>query len=281
MVGPQTAVGPPLRARPSPGSWCWRAFAAKPAIRHSVGPRLGSGGRRETKELATAQISKWRRTGRVRAFGYHRHLRIGPGWAAYFSSSFDGVYTLPIMAIRFLLPAVAGLVVIAALVRGNQPALASGIVWGALAGALATMPLEAVRLTGFHFDFMPGNLPRLMGVLLLNRFAQGPSTASDLAGWAYHFWNVCQFRDHLYDSVRQSSPLGWRSIWNCHRNRLHAQSCGHISWSRLLRSPIFSRFSRDGVAGAPGFWRSIGFPGCAFFKVAAQRSVVAIVVGLL
>ena len=115
---------------------------------------------------------------------------VGPN---IFPAALAGYSTLPVMAIRFLLPAVAGLVVMAALVRGNQPALASGIVWGALAGALATMPLEAVRLTGFHFDFMPGNLPRLMGVLLLNRFAQGPSAASDLAGWAYHFWNGASF----------------------------------------------------------------------------------------
>jgi hypothetical protein len=32
-----------------------------------------------------------------------------------------------------------------------------------------------------------------MGVLLLDRFALGPSTASDIAGWAYHFWNGASF----------------------------------------------------------------------------------------
>jgi hypothetical protein len=32
-----------------------------------------------------------------------------------------------------------------------------------------------------------------MGVLLLDRFALGPSFASDLAGWAYHFWNGASF----------------------------------------------------------------------------------------
>jgi hypothetical protein len=40
---------------------------------------------------------------------------------------------------------------------------------------------------------MPGNLPRLMGVLLLNQFAAGPSLSSDVAGWAYHFWNGASF----------------------------------------------------------------------------------------
>ncbi|HEV2387710.1 MAG TPA: hypothetical protein VGS20_10705 [Candidatus Acidoferrales bacterium] len=32
-----------------------------------------------------------------------------------------------------------------------------------------------------------------MGVLLLDRFALGPSPASDIAGWAYHFWNGASF----------------------------------------------------------------------------------------
>jgi hypothetical protein len=40
---------------------------------------------------------------------------------------------------------------------------------------------------------MPGNLPQLMGVLILDRFALGPSGWSDLAGFAYHFWNGAAF----------------------------------------------------------------------------------------
>ena len=64
---------------------------------------------------------------------------------------------------------------------------------GAIAGALATVALEAVRYPGFKLGFMPGNLPELMGVLLLDRFASGPSAASTLAGFAYHFWNGACF----------------------------------------------------------------------------------------
>lgn len=64
---------------------------------------------------------------------------------------------------------------------------------GALAGALATLALEAVRFTGFKLGFMPGNLPELMGVLLADRFALGPSLASTIAGFAYHFWNGASF----------------------------------------------------------------------------------------
>lgn len=71
--------------------------------------------------------------------------------------------------------------------------LASAISRGAVAGALATFALEAFRYTGFRLGYMPGNLPRLMGVLLLDRFALGPSSFSDLAGFAYHFWNGAAF----------------------------------------------------------------------------------------
>lgn len=51
----------------------------------------------------------------------------------------------------------------------------------------------AGRYPGFRLGFMPGTLPRLMGVLLLDRFALGPSALSDLAGFAYHFWNGASF----------------------------------------------------------------------------------------
>jgi hypothetical protein len=113
---------------------------------------------------------------------------VGPN---IFPAAEAGYGELSIFAIRLLLPAIAVLVVI--VILGREPAIARSIVWGALAGALATIPLEAVRISGYLLGFMPGNLPRLMGVLLLNRFALGPSTASDIAGWAYHFWNGASF----------------------------------------------------------------------------------------
>jgi hypothetical protein len=64
---------------------------------------------------------------------------------------------------------------------------------GAVGGAVATLALEAIRYPGFKVGFMPGNLPDLMGVLLLDRFAQGPSPTSTLVGFAYHFWNGACF----------------------------------------------------------------------------------------
>jgi hypothetical protein len=106
-----------------------------------------------------------------------------------FPAAQAGYGTMSQSAEHFLLPAVAVLIVVALLSWKTAPAFGHSVVWGALAGAIATIGLEIVRITGFKMGYMPGNLPQLMGVLLLDRFALGPSLASDFAGWAYHFWN--------------------------------------------------------------------------------------------
>jgi hypothetical protein len=105
----------------------------------------------------------------------------------------SGRSSMDVLAKIALLPAaVLLLAALALLYRSNDP-LAKTAVAGLAAGAVATVALEALRLPGFWLGFMPGNLPRLMGVLLLNQFASGPSPKSDLAGWAYHFWNGASF----------------------------------------------------------------------------------------
>jgi hypothetical protein len=79
---------------------------------------------------------------------------------------------------------------------------------GAVTGALATVALEAVRYSGFRMGFMPGNLPELMGVLLLDRFALGPTAASTLVGFAYHFWNGACF-GIIFALGRFNLPVCW------------------------------------------------------------------------
>ena len=104
-----------------------------------------------------------------------------------------GYGSLHDLALFALLPSIAGLIAIGLAAWPRRPDVAA-IVWrGAMAGATATLALEAVRYPGFRLGFMPGNLPQLMGVLLLDRFALGPSAASDVAGVAYHFWNGAAF----------------------------------------------------------------------------------------
>lgn len=119
----------------------------------------------------------------------------------------SGRGNLSTLASHLLLPSIVFLAAVAVFARRGEAWLSRTIVRGALAGAIATIALEVVRLIGFHFGYMPGNLPRLMGVLLLDQFAQGPSLASDIAGWAYHFWNGASF------GIIYALLLGTRRRW--------------------------------------------------------------------
>ncbi len=110
-----------------------------------------------------------------------------------FPAAMAGHGSLAEMSTRLLLPSVAVVAVATIMAFRWRLAFARLLVLGGVAGIIATWPLEVIRVAGFHFNYMPGNLPRLMGVLLLDRFALGPSMASDIAGWAYHFWNGACF----------------------------------------------------------------------------------------
>lgn len=113
---------------------------------------------------------------------------------AAFPAAVAGYGALRELALLAIIPA-GGLLGVAwvSLRRSRAPELAESLRSGALAGAWATVALEMVRYAGFRLGFMPGNLPELMGVLLFDRFALGPTTASTLAGFAYHFWNGACF----------------------------------------------------------------------------------------
>ncbi len=110
-----------------------------------------------------------------------------------FPASQMGYGSMRELGITVMLPAAAGLVIAWFVARRMAPAVASLALRGALAGVVATLALEAIRYPGFRLGFMPGNLPQLMGVLLLDRFALGPSLLSNVAGFVYHFWNGASF----------------------------------------------------------------------------------------
>ena len=105
----------------------------------------------------------------------------------------SGRGTMDSLAKLVLVPSIAVIGIVWGLLRHGDDPLAKSVAVGLAAGAVATVALEAIRLPGFWLGFMPGNLPRLMGVLLLNQFATGPTLASDIAGWVYHFWNGASF----------------------------------------------------------------------------------------
>ena len=59
---------------------------------------------------------------------------------------------------------------------------------GLWVGASATAALDVFRLTSFSLGLLPGNLPRMFGVLILDTMALGPTPFSDLVGSLYHYW---------------------------------------------------------------------------------------------
>ncbi len=105
-----------------------------------------------------------------------------------------GYALLSDLAVQFLIPSI--IIILAVLLyayRGGYRELGHQIGVGLVGGLIATVGLEVVRHTGFLLGGMPGEMPKLLGVLILNRFAQGPNMLSNIVGWSYHFWNGAAF----------------------------------------------------------------------------------------
>ncbi len=125
-----------------------------------------------------------------------------------FPAAQAGMSTFPSLAIRFLLPSAILIFVVIGIARGLKFTEVTRLaINGILAGIIATIALEVFRESGFKFGWMPGDLPRLMGVLLLDQFASGPDIWSDIAGWVYHFWNGAVF------GLIFSLLLGQSKLW--------------------------------------------------------------------
>lgn len=111
---------------------------------------------------------------------------VGPNSFVMAEAGYD---TFSEIALKFLLPSVVSIILIVGLLGIFTKSLARQCLNGLLSGIIATIGLELFREAGFRMGMMPGDLPKLMGVLLLNRFALGPNWVSNLAGWSYHFYN--------------------------------------------------------------------------------------------
>lgn len=111
-----------------------------------------------------------------------------------FPAAQAGVAKMSLLATYLLIPSIVvlGAVLAIALFRGH-PRLTNRVLVGLAAGVAATIGLEVVRTVSFRLGGMPGDMPRLLGVLLTDRFMLGPSLASDVLGYAFHFWNGACF----------------------------------------------------------------------------------------
>ncbi|WP_447979964.1 DUF6789 family protein [Candidatus Nitrospira bockiana] len=130
-----------------------------------------------------------------------------------FPAAQAGLAPMPWLATRLLMPSLVLLagVVIAAMIRGYRR-LRNRMLAGALAGMIATVGLDVVRLTGFHLGWMPGDLAMLLGVLLTDRFMEGPSALSNFVGYLYHYWNGAAF-GILFAVLVGRKPVIWGIVY--------------------------------------------------------------------
>jgi len=113
----------------------------------------------------------------------------------YFPSSTGAGYgKMSTLAKELLIPSLVLLVIALAISKAwGKSRFLNLVIAGVVSGVIATIALEVVRELGFRLGFMPGSLPKLMGVLLTDRFLQGPALFSNVVGWTYHFWNGACF----------------------------------------------------------------------------------------
>ncbi len=100
-----------------------------------------------------------------------------------------GMLEMPVLFTYALLPSLVLLAGVWITARRRRVDRLSNRIWvGLWAGAASSAMLDVFRLAGFHLGWMPGNMPRMFGVLILDRMALGPTLGSDVLGYVYHYW---------------------------------------------------------------------------------------------
>lgn len=100
-----------------------------------------------------------------------------------------GMPSMNVLTKAVLLPSIALLAIVwIAAYRLGLTRLTNRIWTGIWVGAAATAALDIIRLTGFSLGWLPGNNPRMFGVLILDQMATGPTDLADFVGSLYHYW---------------------------------------------------------------------------------------------
>jgi len=86
-------------------------------------------------------------------------------------------------------------------------------IWtGLWIGAATTAALDLFRLISFSLGLLPGNMPRMFGVLILDTMAGGPTPWSDFVGSLYHYWVSACF-GLTYTLICGRTPWWGGLIW--------------------------------------------------------------------
>lgn len=100
-----------------------------------------------------------------------------------------GMPEMPLLVKWALIPSIILLAIVwPVAARLGFQRLTNRIWTGFWVGFAATAALDMFRLVSFRLGLLPGNLPRMFGVLIMDRMAEGPSPVSDVVGAFYHYW---------------------------------------------------------------------------------------------
>ena len=100
-----------------------------------------------------------------------------------------GMPGMPVLVRWALIPSIILLVVAWSLAQMRGYERLTNRIWtGLWVGFATTAALDTFRLASFMLGLLPGNLPRMFGVLILDTAATGPTPVSDLVGGLYHYW---------------------------------------------------------------------------------------------
>ncbi|MBI1954961.1 MAG: hypothetical protein HYS38_01045 [Acidobacteria bacterium] len=100
---------------------------------------------------------------------------------------------MPILVRWALIPSIVLLAIVWAVAARLRLERLTNRIWtGVWVGFGCTAALDVFRLISFSLGLLPGNMPRMFGVLIFDTMALGPTPLSDFVGGLYHYWvSVC------------------------------------------------------------------------------------------
>lgn len=100
-----------------------------------------------------------------------------------------GMPAMPVLIRWALIPSISLLILVWTLAFFLEYDRLQNRIWtGLWVGFATTAALDVFRLTSFRLGLLPGNMPRMFGVLILDTMAVGPTPFSDFIGSLYHYW---------------------------------------------------------------------------------------------